>query len=263
LAVTARTSLSVVGTSLLHLHRLYAVFSAAAACRPINFTAISRWRDVWVAGQAAQNRIIILIKSLKESIHRAVECEQGGRNRQAGTLSGSRPFPFHLSLEKNADTTPTGVTIPPLALPTRRNKTMTYFINTDAKSNEGRSYHDEWMARGIAATSGPSQFRRKLARLGRGDVVLMYANRLGAVAAGVVLDDDVVTVSPPDCISPREPYEYHRRVRWCRLPTPISPATLAALSGRPPRQTVERVAHGEDELRALLPAELFSPGETE
>jgi hypothetical protein len=127
-----------------------------------------------------------------------------------------------------------------------------YFINTDAKTN-GRSFHSEWLARGIAVTSGPGRFRDKLARIGHGDTVLMYVNAVGVVAVGITLDDRVQDVVGKGVVSPVEATEYHRRVRWQPLPTPISPATIKELCGQTPLQTVQRVRKGEDELRRLLP----------
>jgi putative restriction endonuclease len=90
-----------------------------------------------------------------------------------------------------------------------------YFINTDAKSNEGRSYHDEWLVRGVAVTSGPQKFRDKLASINRGDTVLMYVNGIGVVAAGEASDYEVVDVVEKQAlVSSREPIEYHRGVDW-------------------------------------------------
>jgi hypothetical protein len=132
-----------------------------------------------------------------------------------------------------------------------KNGVALYFINTDAKSN-GRSFHDEWLARCIAVTSGPGKFRDKLARIGRGHTVLMYVNTVGVVAAGITLDDRVQDVVGDGIVSPVETTEYHRRVRWHSLVNPISPATIKELCGQIPLQTVQRVRKGEGELRRLL-----------
>jgi hypothetical protein len=130
-----------------------------------------------------------------------------------------------------------------------------YFVNTDAKTN-GRSFHDEWLSRGIAVTSGSGKFRAKLARIGCGDIVLMYVNTVGVVAAGITLDDRVQDVVGEGVVSPVEATEYHRRVRWDSLPNPISPVTIKELCGQTPIQTVQRVRKGESELRRLLQEEL-------
>jgi hypothetical protein len=130
-----------------------------------------------------------------------------------------------------------------------------YFINTDAKSNEGRSYHDEWLVRGVAVTSGPQKFRDKLASINRGDTVLMYVNGIGVVAAGEALDHEVVDVVERQAlVSSREPIEYHRRVDW-RLDlrsAPINPATIKDLCGQTPLQTIQRVRKGEAQLWRLV-----------
>jgi hypothetical protein len=142
----------------------------------------------------------------------------------------------------------------PVPTPTQNLKENTmplYFVNTDAKTN-GRSFHSEWLARGIAVTSGPGKFRDKLARIGRGDSVLMYVNTVGVVAVGISLDDRVQDVVGEGVVSPVEVTEYHRRVRWYTLPTPISPATIKELCGQTPLQTVQKVRKGEGELRRLL-----------
>jgi hypothetical protein len=146
----------------------------------------------------------------------------------------------------------TDETARPLAQARRAGKAALYFVNTDAKSNAGRSYHEEWLERGVAVTSGPSRFREKLARIGRGDVVLMYVNTVGVVAVGIVLDDRVQEVTGEECISPVVETEYHRRVRWHALPQPVSVAKIKELCGQTPLQTVQQVRKGEDELRRLI-----------
>jgi 5-methylcytosine-specific restriction endonuclease McrA len=131
----------------------------------------------------------------------------------------------------------------------------TYFVNTDAKSNDGRSYHDKWLERGVAVTSGPQKFRDKLARIRHGDTVLAYVDRTGVVAAGTALNDEVADVrGEHSVVSPREPIEYHKQVEWHSdlRSAPLSLATLRDLCGRPPRQTVERVRKGEAQLAQLI-----------
>jgi hypothetical protein len=140
----------------------------------------------------------------------------------------------------------------------------TFFVNTDAKSNEGHSYHDAWVARGIAVTSGRVKFRQKLARIARGDTVLMYANGLGVVAVGTALDDEVVDVTDSSAlVSPRESIEYHRQVDWHSdlRSTPISASILSKLCGRAPRQVVERLEKGEAQ-RQRLAAQLAAQRST-
>jgi hypothetical protein len=134
----------------------------------------------------------------------------------------------------------------------KENRTALYFVNTDAKSNAGRSYHDQWLTRGVAVTSGPGKFRDKLSRIGRGDTVLMYVNTVGVVAAGITLDDRVQDVVGAGLVSPVETTEYHRRVHWHSLSNPICPVTIKELCGQTPLQTVQRVRKGVSELQRLL-----------
>jgi len=89
-----------------------------------------------------------------------------------------------------------------------------HFINTDAVSNGDTSYHDTWIQRGIAVTSGREDYRDKINRIERGDTVLLYVKRVGVVALGTMLDDQAQDVYPPATISPREPVEYQRKVKW-------------------------------------------------
>ena len=60
----------------------------------------------------------------------------------------------------------------------------TSFINSDAISNKGTSFHDEWLRRGIAVTSGGLEYREALASLASGDRLLLYVDRTGIVAVG-------------------------------------------------------------------------------
>lgn len=127
-----------------------------------------------------------------------------------------------------------------------------FFVNTDAKSNQGHSYHDAWIERGVAVTSGPSQFADKLARLRRDEVVLMYANGLGVVAAGTVTGDGVETTR--DVISPNECCEYHLGVNWDLdlRQAPIRPEEIRRVLGQTPLQTVQRVIKGVEAIAQLL-----------
>jgi hypothetical protein len=135
-------------------------------------------------------------------------------------------------------------------------KRSLFFVNTDAKT--GANFHDEWLARGIAVTSGEPRYRDSLANVSCGDTVLMYVNRIGVVAVGITLDDRVTVAEEKDLLCPENQQEqikeYHRRVEWhCDLrSTPITPAKIKELCGQTPIQTVQRVRKGEDEFRRLL-----------
>lgn len=93
----------------------------------------------------------------------------------------------------------------------------TYFINTDAKSNNGVSYHDAWIARGLAVTSGAEKYKSTLEVINRGDTLLLWANEIGVVAIGTMFDDAPTTVlagQGDGTVSATEEWEFHRRVAW-------------------------------------------------
>jgi hypothetical protein len=86
-----------------------------------------------------------------------------------------------------------------------------YFVNSDAVSNNQRSYHDVWIERGIAVTSGGKQFRDKIDSIPKGSTVVLHEPNSGVVAAGTVLDDESLVVPRGGgTVSPVEPEEYHR-----------------------------------------------------
>lgn len=123
----------------------------------------------------------------------------------------------------------------------------TYFVNSDAVSNAGVSLHFEWLRRGVAVTGGGARFRAALARIRKGDTVLIYANRTGLVAQGVAEDDEVIDASGEQMVNPAESIEYHRRVNW-NLDLgerPISARELRAIMVQVPRQAVQQVIQGE------------------
>jgi putative restriction endonuclease len=128
-----------------------------------------------------------------------------------------------------------------------------YFINTDAKSNNGHSYHKQWLKRGVAVTSGSKRFRDKLARPDPGDTLLIYANGLGIVGVGTVISGVFDT---NDCVSPREPLEYHRQVDWHLdlISNPISPCTIRNLVGQTPLNTVQQVRNNLNKLQQHIAA---------
>ena len=49
----------------------------------------------------------------------------------------------------------------------------TFFINSDATSNNEFSFHNEWLVRGVAVTSGGPEFLEKIKRPKRGDTLLL------------------------------------------------------------------------------------------
>ena len=78
--------------------------------------------------------------------------------------------------------------------PAKRPELDTFFINSDASSNNGLSYHNEWIEKGVAVTSGGPKFLKTLMRLVRGNTLLLWADGHGVVAAGIVLDEEPVTI---------------------------------------------------------------------
>ena len=107
-----------------------------------------------------------------------------------------------------------------------------FLVNTDAKSNQLHSYHNAWITRGIAVTSGRLKTETDLSRISRGDLVGMYVKLTGLVAVGVPLDDQTMEVRGlGKTVSPLEPVERHRRMSWLLdlRQTPLSVKTLRSL----------------------------------
>jgi hypothetical protein len=61
-----------------------------------------------------------------------------------------------------------------------------YFINTDARYVPGQP-HNTWIEKGLAFTGGRIHYGQLLGKLVPGDILFMYANRIGIVAVGRVL----------------------------------------------------------------------------
>jgi len=125
-----------------------------------------------------------------------------------------------------------------------------FFVNSEAKS--GPSYHDEWMRRNVAVTSGSSEYEKSLSKISRGDWVLLYVNNKGVVAAGIALDGDPVNVTGEERVNPipKGQIEYHRPVDWHLdlRDCPIGIKELRKLIGWIPRPAVQRVEKGKKEL---------------
>lgn len=121
-------------------------------------------------------------------------------------------------------------------------------MNTDAANNSGISYDELWFDRSRIATSGGPAYRRQCELIRRGDVVLVYVNGTGVVAAGVVLDDMPEDVRQPNCLSPVEPLEFQRQVSWFAdlRGAPVSHAIIKKLRGAGPTRAVTRLDVGED-----------------
>lgn len=107
----------------------------------------------------------------------------------------------------------------------------TYFINTDAKSNKGKSLHMEWLRRGIGVTSGETKYRSDFSQVNHGDRLLMYVNDIGVVAVGYLEKGEVIDEIGEGKVNPNEPIEYHRNVRWTN-DLSIKPVTVEELKKR-------------------------------
>jgi hypothetical protein len=129
-----------------------------------------------------------------------------------------------------------------------------HFINTDAVSNGDTSFHDTWIHRGIAVTSGHEGYRDKINRIKRGDTVLLYVKRVGVVAVGTMLDDRAQDVHAPATVSPREPVEYQRKVKWFTdiRNQPLHYDRVREMRGQYPLSSVDTLKKGrEDILEAI------------
>lgn len=134
------------------------------------------------------------------------------------------------------------------------------FINTDAKSNDGKSFHDTWISRGIAVASGADKYRAKLQNIDPSDILALYVNNIGLIAIGVPIDNQTFDVTDPEkIVSPLEGKEYHRRVDWCvdLRGSPISVDEMRSLGAPPTPHYVRRVSEGKAQV-AVRFAQLLS-----
>ena len=129
-----------------------------------------------------------------------------------------------------------------------------FFVNTDAVSYAGKSKHDDWIARNVVLTGGDVKYEHDLARIPADARVLVYVNKVGVVAAGRILTDDVRVVLPPDTIYDSNQAEYQRPVTWLLdlRASPINSAELVDLLGWNPRGAVQEIHKGKDALLRRL-----------
>lgn len=144
-----------------------------------------------------------------------------------------------------------------LEMALRDRSLKTYFINTDAKSNNGISYHDAWIARGLAVTSGEGKYKSTLEMINYGDTLLLWANKIGVVAIGTMLDDFPTTVlagQGEGTVSPTEEWEFHRRVAWYGdlRRHPISPKEVKSYRGQNPLSTIATLKEGKVQILDLV-----------
>jgi hypothetical protein len=131
-----------------------------------------------------------------------------------------------------------------------------YFINTDAKSLGGVSPHNKWFATGFAFTGGPIGYGEKLRRFNPGDLLLMYANGLGVVAVGAVLEPWEGREHRPQMVytRPYEDKEYRIPVRWFLdlRERPITAEKLKKTIGWNPSSAVQEVQKGVEKIQQLI-----------
>lgn len=92
-----------------------------------------------------------------------------------------------------------------------------FFVNTDATSLGGKSPHDAWFRHGMAFTGGDPTYGDRLGQFAVGDTLLMWANGLGVVGLGTVVEPwDEVAHGERQLVyrQPHQDTEYRRRVHW-------------------------------------------------
>ena len=118
-----------------------------------------------------------------------------------------------------------------------------YYINTDTKTL-GYSPHAAWLEHNHAFTSGDSQDGyekfgvRVFGKLNRGDILFMYANKCGVMAAGRVSESwNRRSYEGGDRLIYQECAEYRIGVDWhlSVFDNPINPGELKSIGLWPPR----------------------------
>lgn len=130
-----------------------------------------------------------------------------------------------------------------------------YFINTDAASLGGTSPHDIWIERGLALTGGPRDYGERLGQFAAGDSLFMWANGIGTVAVGRVLEAWDGEVYEEGLVYPPGTAEYRVSVHW-HLDLRSAPIPASAL-GFNPRGAVEHIREPRrSKLEAVLATRL-------
>ncbi len=126
-----------------------------------------------------------------------------------------------------------------------------YYINTDTDAL-GYSPHAKWIKHNRAFTSGyiPEDYKtygeQVLGKLSPGDLLFMYVNGCGVVAAGWVCEawDRRAYRNADRLIYQDTPYtEYRIGVHWCLniAGNPIPPTDLRDIIGWTPLRTLQRI----------------------
>ena len=124
-----------------------------------------------------------------------------------------------------------------------------YYINTDTKAL-GYSPHAKWIEYNYAFTSGDSQKGyedygvRVLGKLNRGDILFMYANKCGVMAAGRVSEAwNRRSYEGGDRLIYQECAEYRIGVDWHLnvFNNPINTIDLKSIGLRYPRRAFQHI----------------------
>ena len=118
-----------------------------------------------------------------------------------------------------------------------------YYINTE-KKYLGYSPHDKWIECGYAFTSGDYQTygRQALGKLDPGDILFMYVNECGVVAAGLVCESwDSCSYEGENRWIYQDITEYRIRVDWTVAHPPIDRDQLIEIVGWTSVRTLQRI----------------------
>lgn len=122
-----------------------------------------------------------------------------------------------------------------------------YIINTDVKTI-GKSPHTYWIEKGFVFTGGPYKYGKKLDRLNPGDIIFVYANRIGIVAIGEAAEkwDGKTYYDEPEIYQNPKEKIYKLKVKWRSEmgSRPITAAEIRNVGGRIFGQTLVRVEEG-------------------
>lgn len=132
-----------------------------------------------------------------------------------------------------------------------------YFVNSDAVSNDKESYHSEWIDRGIAVTSGGSEYREQIDSMPKGSTIFLHGMGFGIVATGTVLDDQSASVQHGHgTVSPHEEVEFHRKVAWFAdlRKNPVPYKEVIRVWGTNPRLAVHPIVNNGIALLDLIQA---------
>ncbi len=138
-----------------------------------------------------------------------------------------------------------------------------YFYNTDANSLIGapRPRYDTLIAQGFATTGGPRSFGEQLGQLTPGDMLLMYENGRGVVAAATVLEywdgqahEDMLYYKHGEGCSNEQGFEreYRLKVNWRRLSHSIGVQDVRERIGYTPRGAVRRIAKQRARVQEII-----------